>query len=678
MKGMQVPPQKKETRTYGPPLLVSSILYAALVLNGKFLTGALGEGLYYLLAYASVITMTATLMMKVMRCAGKDDFTLARAGRISPSRMPAWLPCAVAGIVILICLKNIRSGFFIIDDLLYLPHVRFGWTPLVDITQGLTTIGYRPLEHLPWYTDYLLWGTWAPGFFMTNVAIHILNSILFFLVFRNVLEERWQQIFATLLFAVHPVCADLCVYLSQRHTLLAAFFILASLKAYDCYLRRGSKKYYITSLGLYLAGILVRESVCALPFLLVLWEFFFRGRDIIKTADQRKKTLASIAPFILLTVLFFAWRTYLVGGMGAWIPNPEMSVFDSLRPFLFTMLGQLFIQKEFMLSRNAETVQLIHGLLSVIVAAIILVRRTTLTARDYKALLFCFGWVLISSIPTVNLMGVGPIIPPTYVHLPTIGICLILGVLWNTAKGLRATVSRLLCLILLFFLAYNSLLVAKSLRMYRYPPIRKTFLTNLSGFIEENRQDSPPGTVFLIKDLPVNRLRFCHDNCIKLISRKEVLEYVILPVVTKEEAIKFQTGSEVWLPEILRNHVWLNSNEIHPYITDRPHMKGRGDVEGYLPCTGNDVDEDGDGIIDNIYVFRNLGPGCRILGDDFFRIYRFVRSPHWDLKHRRVGMKHPAFSDVQGKTWNAKYIRYVPDDQFEEVTEYEFFYPQNK
>ena len=54
---------------------------------------------------------------------------------------------------------------------------------------------------------------------------------------------------------------------------------------------------------------------------------------------------------------------------------------------------------------------------------------------------------------------------------------------------------------------------------------------------------------------------------------------------------------------------------------------------------------------------------------------RFIRSPHWDLKHRRVGMKHPTFSEVKGKSWNAIYLRYLPDDKFEELSEAAFFEP---
>lgn len=115
------------------------------------------------------------------------------------------------------------------------------------------------------------------GFHLLNVALHGMNALLLWALCRRFLGDRAEAglpaVFATLLFALHPVQTEAVTYISGRSVAFMASLYLASVLAWVEGRERGSWILVrLVSPGLFLLAFLVRETAVTLPMALWLWE----------------------------------------------------------------------------------------------------------------------------------------------------------------------------------------------------------------------------------------------------------------------------------------------------------------------------------------------------------------------------------------------------------------------
>jgi len=138
---------------------------------------------------------------------------------------------------------------------------------------GNETGHYRPIAVLTLLLDSL-GGVIPFRFHLTNVILHTVNSILAFLVCRAIGLDRVAAGIAGLLFAVHPVHAEVAAGVTfGRSDLLAGGFLLASLLLYIYRSRTGKLHFYIGSLVAFFLGLISKESALTLIGLIVLYDF---------------------------------------------------------------------------------------------------------------------------------------------------------------------------------------------------------------------------------------------------------------------------------------------------------------------------------------------------------------------------------------------------------------------
>ena len=88
----------------------------------------------------------------------------------------------------------------------------------------------RQLTFFSFYLNHLAGGLNPAGFHVVNVAIHIANVVLLYLLL-NRFFERWIAVIAAAIFLVHPIQTEPVLYVYQRSILLACFFSLLGLIA---------------------------------------------------------------------------------------------------------------------------------------------------------------------------------------------------------------------------------------------------------------------------------------------------------------------------------------------------------------------------------------------------------------------------------------------------------------
>ncbi|MCA9017389.1 MAG: hypothetical protein KDA77_18850, partial [Planctomycetaceae bacterium] len=119
------------------------------------------------------------------------------------------------------------------DDPWYVIHNPLvkSWDPdnLQKIATQVVTRNYAPLTVLSFLVDHSLYGMWAGGYHLTNILLHLVNSILVFLLVTRLTGNRLVGWATAAVFAIHPVQVETVVWISSRKGLLSGAFILASL-----------------------------------------------------------------------------------------------------------------------------------------------------------------------------------------------------------------------------------------------------------------------------------------------------------------------------------------------------------------------------------------------------------------------------------------------------------------
>jgi tetratricopeptide (TPR) repeat protein len=134
---------------------------------------------------------------------------------------------------------------------------------------------YHPLTMISLMLDYQLHGLHPGGYHLTNVLIHTASAILLFLILRRMTGALWRSAFVAAVFAIHPLRAESVAWVSERKDVLATFFFMLTLGAYVRYARDPkSLGRYLMVAGLFVLGLLCKPTAVALPFALLLLDYW--------------------------------------------------------------------------------------------------------------------------------------------------------------------------------------------------------------------------------------------------------------------------------------------------------------------------------------------------------------------------------------------------------------------
>src|SRR5881394_392724 len=141
----------------------------------------------------------------------------------------------IACVLVAVCYVNSLPNEFVFDD-----------GPLVASNPAIRTISpiqflkssywtqqqyegiYRPFTIFSLSVDYAIWKVWAPGFRLTNLALHATNGFLLFLLATSLVGEGLIPLAAMLIYLVHPVHTEAVTSIVGRSDLFAAGFFMAA------------------------------------------------------------------------------------------------------------------------------------------------------------------------------------------------------------------------------------------------------------------------------------------------------------------------------------------------------------------------------------------------------------------------------------------------------------------
>ncbi len=203
----------------------------------------------------------------------------------------------VAGVCIVLVLAVVAVfgqtagfGFVNYDDDRYVyenPVVAKGLT-LKGAVWALTFEGighWHPLTWLTHMADCQAYGLWAGGHHLTNVALHAAAAVLLFLALREMTGSLWRSAFVAGVFAIHPLRVESVAWISERKDVLSGVFFMLTLWAYARYVRRPSRWRYAAVAVWYGLGLLCKNTLVTLPFVLLLLDWWPLHRVKLDGAD---------------------------------------------------------------------------------------------------------------------------------------------------------------------------------------------------------------------------------------------------------------------------------------------------------------------------------------------------------------------------------------------------------
>ncbi|MBI5694184.1 MAG: tetratricopeptide repeat protein [Nitrospirae bacterium] len=181
---------------------------------------------------------------------------------------------------------------------------------------------YRPMTLASYAVSYALGGYDVAGWHALNLAVHILNSLLVFVLAGMVMSRVGHRdgfaarLFAAALFALHPVQTHAVTYISGRASLFAVFFCLLSLICFIRHRDGAERGWAASSAVLFLFGLFSKEIALNALALYAVYDLVYTLPGLKSRADGRGWMRAGAVYAVMLTAagLYFALRGHAEGG----------------------------------------------------------------------------------------------------------------------------------------------------------------------------------------------------------------------------------------------------------------------------------------------------------------------------------------------------------------------------
>ena len=205
--------------------------------------------------------------------------------------------CVLLAVTVLaVYWQVINHQFVNYDDDLYVTknvHVQNGltWEGIKWAFSFNNVVYLHPLTWMSHMLDVQLYGMDPGRHHLTSVWIHIVNSILLFLVLNRMTGAAWRSGFVAALFAIHPLNVESVVWVAERKNVLSTLFWMLTLWSYIRWVEHPGVVRYGWILMFFILGLLAKPMLVTLPFVLLLLDFWPLGRMQSKmqiTVDKQK------------------------------------------------------------------------------------------------------------------------------------------------------------------------------------------------------------------------------------------------------------------------------------------------------------------------------------------------------------------------------------------------------
>jgi len=169
---------------------------------------------------------------------------------------------------------------------------------------------YRPLVVTSYAINYALGGLDTWGYHLVNLFLHIGTALLVYFAIKGMTDSNFAALASGLIFLVHPFNSETVNYITARSSSMSGFFYLLSFYGWMNFREAKSTLYYLFSLLAFIAGMMSKEVVITLPFVLWLYDLYFYRPSSMPEGRSRWsgflldwKNYLSYLPFLLIVII---------------------------------------------------------------------------------------------------------------------------------------------------------------------------------------------------------------------------------------------------------------------------------------------------------------------------------------------------------------------------------------
>jgi protein O-mannosyl-transferase len=368
----------------------------------------------------------------------------------------------LAAIVLTVYQPIADFDFIALDDNLYVlenRHLQEGITvkSLIWAMKTFEATNWHPLTWLSLMADYELFGLKAGGYHMTSLLLHILNAVLLFLILSRMTGDVVKCAVVAMLFAVHPMNIESVVWIAERKNLLSAFFWFLTILAYIRYTERQGWRSYLYVLICFSLGLMTKPILVALPFVLLLLDYWplqrfslgrpVQGNVMLEFRSERRILIRLVKEKIPLFTLaaLSALITYHAAQTGGAVKSVSAfplagriaNAFISYGTYLVKMAypSNLAIFYPYPPSRSAWQVAAAVFFI-VLASSIVYIKKVEL-----RYIAVGWLWYLITLLPVIGFVQVGfQSMANRYAYLSLIGVFIIIA--WGIPDLIKHKRSR--------------------------------------------------------------------------------------------------------------------------------------------------------------------------------------------------------------------------------------------
>ena len=325
-------------------------------------------------------------------------------------------------------------------------HAGLSWETIRWSFTTFDQANWHPLTWISHALDYRLFKLNPAGPHYVNVLLHAANAVLLFLLFQRAIGLTWRSLMVALLFALHPINVESVAWAAERKNVLSMLFFLLALMAYGAYVRKPALGRYLVVAVLFGLGLMAKPQVIALPFVLLLWDYWPLRRMLQLPASRNLRIGSATArPFSWLVLekipLFLLSAASAVITMraqstgGAVRSEAEFSFGARIANGLVAYvryLGKAFWPRHLapMYPHPGDSLPMWETAAATICLLVITI--FVIARRNEKYLSVGWFWFLGTLIPMIGLVQVGEAaLADRYAYIPFIGVFVM--VCWEVA-----------------------------------------------------------------------------------------------------------------------------------------------------------------------------------------------------------------------------------------------------
>ncbi len=304
------------------------------------------------------------------------------------------------------------------------------------------TANWHPLTMLSHMLDWWLYGDKAGGHHWSSLILHIINTVLLFLLLNCMTGALWRSAFVAALFAIHPINVESVAWVAERKNVLSTFFWILTMLFYVWYVRQPGWKRYLPVLICFALGLMSKPMLVTLPFVLLLMDYWPLNRTEINTQNETelqpslKSGKAKLSylllekiPLFILTVMSICVTVYAQHFVGAMIKMDYLpfsrrisNAIVSYGLYIKKMFWPLDLSVFYPLS-NIGLWKLFSVTLLLVLLSVIALKH----CRKRPYLLVGWLWFLGTLVPVIGIVQVGAqAMADRYAYVPFIGLFIML------------------------------------------------------------------------------------------------------------------------------------------------------------------------------------------------------------------------------------------------------------